>query len=644
MAEYTKEQIQQELKRRQQERKKQEEDSFSLSKAAEAFTTGAGSMGITADESQFPGYERWFRAGQGGGAGGVGGFAVGGPIGGVIGATTGAFGNVAAKELFPESPVAQTLLQLALPGSQAGLGFRSVNAPQTFGVRPKGVTGVTVDPETGIPLTAGQRSGDVNALLEEQKVAGSVRGAPIADTFKGAQAQSVDDFFSSLQKFQANSKLSTDSITQGIYKAFQDFTDKQVNLFKNTNKSNFDAAIKVAGNEKVIPANATIARIDELIAKNSNLDMPEARAIVASLEELKSKFAGRSVKTPLLTTENIPSGFSVGEFQKYAEDFGAQAYGKSKAPGTGSAVFAGVTPGASSGLIKYILGGMREDLSTAAQSGVKGAKELEAARKGFATGLEKLEEIAVKPLVKYFNQPNASALVPEQVVKKMIELPPSQKAELAAVIQDVRPDIMESLRASGLNTILDKARIGGAAAAGAPKFDIKYALDKLGSLDDAQVSWLFPTKQEKNLFKAGMNNIAQIQRKADVFDPTSAETAQKLRALEQSAGALKGPIAKYGTQAIVSLFRSLVGTADEQKLAAMMFNPNGRVLIRELAKEKPSMVVIDKAFKPISASLLATSTLSAEVKSPAERAAEQQMLDVSFQAVQDEAKRRGLIQ
>lgn len=638
MAEFTKQEIEQELARRAAAKQQEQSESFDPQMAAKALAAGTGSMGITADEKDFPGYERWFRAGAGGGAGAVGGFAVGGPVGGVIGATTGAMGNVAAKELFPESPVSQALLQLLLPGSQAGLGFRTTNVPSAKPMQ--------VNRETGIPLTGGQATGDVETLMEESRVARSVRGSPIADAFKVAQAQSVDDFFSNLQKFEANPNLSPQEVSQGIYKAFQDFTTKEYNLFKANNTKSFSDAAKAAGNAKVIPADATTARIDQLIGQYKNLDpntVPEAPNIVASLESLKKQFAGTTVKTPLMTVEKTAPGFSVSEFQKIAEDFGAQAYGKSKAPGTGSAVFAGVAPGTSSGMIKYILGGMREDLSTAAQSGAKGAKELDAARKGFAAGLDRLEEVAAKPLIKYFNKPNASALVPEEVVAKMAELKPSQKAELAFVIKEVRPDIYETIRAEGLRTVLSEARIGQAAAAGSPKFDIGFALKKLGKLDDAEVAWLFPTKEEKNLFKAGLQNLQQIQKKADVFDPDTAETAQKLRALEQSAGALKGPIAKYGTQAIVSIFRSLVGTADEQKLAAIMFNPDGRSLIRELSKDKPNINAIEKAFKPISASLLASSALSQEVESPAQRAAKQQQLNASLEAVQEEARRRGLI-
>ncbi len=183
------------------------------------------------------------------------------------------------------------------------------------------------------------------------------------------------------------------------------------------------------------------------------------------------------------------------------------------------------------------------------------------------------------------------------------------------MLRNARPEIWESLRNQGLKEILEPARIGEAAAAGAPKFDIGTALKQLGSLKDPDIQWLFPTKEEKNLFRTGLEQIQRIQRRSSFMDLDPAQFNQAARTAAEGAGALKGAVARYGVQTVVDSWRLLVGLADEQKMAYMMFNPNGRQLIRELAKPNPNL---DKIPQEAANVLVAGSVAPAATARPAD--------------------------
>jgi len=615
------EEIEAELARRRQQQKESE---FSWSKAAEAFSagaarggyavstlpalpgdiarqlagrpsdieTGAQASGIKA-EADFPGYERFFRAGEGAAPGAAFGATTGaalGPagilLGGGIGGLGGILSNVAAKELFPSSPAAQTLIGMLAPGGVAAA-----------------------------------------RLLQEEKIRRSAQAGQIASSFDAAQAASVDDFLGNIQKFSANPNLNVEQITQGIYKAYDNFATQLQNKFKATNTANFNAAKKEAGTAPIIPTNNVQQTIDRLITQYDNPEVPGMQGIVSSLRRIKEELTtsavtgGRIVDergVPLIQPETTvtPNNISLDRLQQNLSAWGDAAYkGTYTVPGKKVSEFADTSPGMVKGIARQVLGAFRDDLNEAAESGVRGAAKLKDARNSFSKNLEVLDEYASKPLVKYFDEPSASALVPEKVVSKFVTLEPSQKADAAAVLRNARPEIWESLRNQGLKEILEPARIGEAAAAGAPKFDIGTALKQLGSLKDPDIQWLFPTKEEKNLFRTGLEQIQRIQRRSSFMDLDPAQFNQAARTAAEGAGALKGAVARYGVQTVVDSWRLLVGLADEQKMAYMMFNPNGRQLIRELAKPNPNL---DKIPQEAANVLVAGSVAPAATARPAD--------------------------
>ena len=662
---------------------KREQESFSTSKAAQAFAAGAarGGYGVATlpalpgakargvaggpseiergakalgikTEADFPGYERFFRAGEGAGPGAGFGAATGaalGPIGILGGALVGGLGglisNVAAKEVFPSSPTGQMAIGLLAPSGVATARARA-------GAAPRGIETPVTKAETGITETAGQRTGAPAALMQEEKIRRSSQAGQIASAFDVAQANSVDGFLDNIQKFSANPNLNVEQITQGIYKSYDNFATQLQNKFKATNTANFNNARKEAGTASIIPTNNVQQTIDRLIAQYDNPEVPGMQAIVGSLRRIKSELTTttttggrlvdeRGVPFAEPTTMVSPNNISIDRLQQNLSAWGDAAYkGTYSVPGKKVSEFSDASPGVVKGIARQVLGAFKADLDEAADSGVRGAGTLKKARDAFSENLQVLDDYASKPLVKYFDQPSANALVAEDVVTKFVNLPATQKADAAAVLRNARPDIWESLRSQGLGQILEPARIGEAAAAGSPKFDIGTALKQLGGLKDADIQWLFPTKEEKNLFRTGLEQIQRIQRRSSFMDLDPAQFNQAARTAAEGAGALKGAIAKYGVQTVVDSWRLMVGFADEQKMAYMMFNPNGRQLIRELSKPNPNVDKIPtEAVNALVAGSLAPA-VTARPAAPQRPEAQQEQPVFSVEDLEAELRRR----
>jgi len=684
MSDFTLEELEKEASRRFKEKEASKNgDLFSAKEAARAFAYGAASAGIDITslpfipsdiiseftkekgpkageayreafkqrkESDFPGYERFFRFGEGAAPGAGFGFAAGGPVGSVVGSLGGGLANIAAKELFPESPAGQMAVQLLAPTGGALTKTRQTAIPD---VKPP-----VTDVDTGVPMTAGQRTGSPRLLAEEQRVRSSIQGSPVAQQFDKAQAQSVEDFFGNIQKTQTNKKLNDTEIVSGIVEQYDKFNKGLVNKFKAQNSTNFNTAKKLAGTSDIIPTTNVQQKIDQLIAQYDNPEIPGSQGIVNSLKKIKSELTTTETKGGLLvnekgiplipqTTTTTPNNINIDRLQQNLSAWGDAAYrGTYSIPGRNVSEFADASPGMVKGIARQVLGAFKDDLDSAANSGVRGAEALKDARNAYAQNLNVLNEFAARKLTRYFDVSSPSALVPEEVINKFIKLPPSQKAEASSILQNTRPDIWDNLRTRGLDSLLEKARVKGAAA-NEPKFDLSSFSKTLGELNDADVRWLFPSAKEQNEFKAIFKQVQKINQKGSFSDPTKGEMAQAIRAMQEGGGALAGARAKYGLQFLVDAARSVIGTADTQKLSYLMFTPNGKQFILEASKQKPNVSKLGSLLDSFYAGTAASALTAKEVPTATERLSvgesrEDQSSFFTLEALQEEALRRGI--
>lgn len=596
-------------------------------------------------EADFKGYENYFRAGEG--------FATGAPFGlfaglpgGVIAGTAGGITNIIGKELFPKSPIAQSIISMISPGASMLLKARGMNVPKDISP--------VVDPETGVMETKGTATKDPEKMFEENKMRTTLQGKPMATSFDIAQASSMDDFMSRIQSFTDNEKLTPKTITQGIYKAHKDYSLKLTNEFKNNSKINFNRAKAIAGNNDIIPTDNTQQTIDSLINQYSNIEVPGVQSIVNNLKTIKKELT--DVKTEKIEGRIVDEKGNLiiqprTIIQKEAKNINLErlkqnisAWGEAAYKGTYKGLEDNLSPGQVKGIARRILNGFKKDLDSAANLNIPGARELKEARTNYANDLKKLEEYFDKPLVKYFDKPSAESLVPEEVINRFNIYPPTQRAELIQVLENSgRQDIIQSLRKQAFDNIMSGARSTIKASEDAPSFNFSKALSSFDQVDKDKIKWLFPTKQEENQFKASIKQMQRIQANSKFTDPDAQLMRQGGQVLEEGSGALAGAKAKYGVQFLIDGLRLVVSSKNPEKLSMLMFHPSGKKIIQEISKDKPNLNTISKLYDNYNLGAVGAGVTAAkEVPSPREQLIDSQPIETDFtlKELEEELRRR----
>lgn len=513
-----------------------------------------------------------------------------GPVVGTVATGTagliGGLSNVAGKYLFPESPTGQLAVGF-LPGLFSGIAARvRRNVPET------GTPSVSAD--TGIPMTAGQRTGSEAALRQEKAVSVSEGGAPIFKQFNLNQANTAEDFATKIQQFSANPNLTATDINKGVIDAVNYQNNRLVNRFRAQNKVNFGEAKKVAGNEPIFGTDNLNTTLDNQIALYSSDKMPaELRAIADKLRDLKSSMTKQAEPSLILGPDGQPAvvipeqtqKLTIDELQKNLESWGKAAKsGEYSMPGGTDNIFKGVAPGTVKNIARQVLNGFKDDLDVAVSSGVKGAKELQKARDQFRDGLRELDAYAETPFVKYFMKDNPSALDATESVQRLAQATPTERLVMLNILGNSRPDIIASLRKTQMDELV-------AASKGNPEAllsSLRTVINQKSQQGSVGLNdFFFPTKAEQAQAKVLIRDLENITRKP----MGAAESIQaQVQGITTEAAAVTGgwTIGK-AVSAIQDTVNLVSGAASSsEKLAWMMTNPQGREMLRYLANQKVS--------------------------------------------------------
>lgn len=513
---------------------------------------------------------------------------LGGPVVGTIAvggaALIGGLSNLAAKGLFPESPTGQILVGI-LPGL-FGAGANAVrrNVPAT--------AKATVSEDTGIPMTGGQRTGSERILRTEDGVARSEGGAPIFQRFGLAQADSAEDFASKIQQFSANKNLTATDINKGVIDAVNYQNNRIVNKFRAKNRVNFSAAEKASGNERIFETNGLNKTLDDQIAYYSAEGMPiELRQVADQLKSLKGQMTKQAQPSVILGADGQPASvapaqaqkLTVAELQKNLESWGKAAKtGEFSMPGGTDNVFKGIAPGTVKGIARKVLNGFRDDLDTAVQNNVSGAKELSKARDDFRDGLKQLDSYAETPFIKKFMKDNPSALDPTETVQYLTQATPTERVVMLNLLESNRPDIVSSLRNRTMQQVLDNAN-GDTAKLLANLKAITVQKSEAGSL--GLNDFLFKTPGEKAQVKVLIRDLESITKKP--VGPAESLQSQIQGTTTEVAAVGGGWTVGKAVSAIQDTLNMVSGSAaSSEKLAWMMTNPQGRSMLRYLADQK----------------------------------------------------------
>jgi hypothetical protein len=493
--------------------------------------------------------------------------------GGLLGGVT----NVAAKYYAPESPVAQTLFGL-LPAGVAGL----ANIARTRVPKVPAAGELT---ETGMTATAGQRTGSQGLLRAEANVASTAEGQPIFKQAGLANVASAEDFANKIQNFSKNPNLTITDIAKGTADAIDYQNNRVLNQFRVDNRRAFGAAQKEAGDAQIFDTKKVNEVLDENISKYSTEGQPlDLQAFANQLKKVKSNLSKEAEATTLLDAQGNPMvlkgepqtvKLTVDELQKNLESWGKAA--KTGQFSSGGVSLGDISPGTIKKLSRDVLNAFRSDLDAANVQGVPGADKLVAAREQYKKGLQTVTDFQEQSLVKFFGDTKD----PTAVVERLQNASPTERVTMFQVLQNSRPEILDSLRSRALGTVIEQS--GG----DLPKLftslkDIAKQKSEAGAINTND--FLFQTPAEKAKVNTLIRDLETVTRKVEIpKEPVSALS----RNTGEAAGVGLGYKARLATNFAQDAWDSISGAVSSpEKLAWMMTNPQGQTLIREAARLK----------------------------------------------------------
>lgn len=586
-------------------------------------------------ETSFPGQETAYRLGEGFAPGFMAGSAVGGPVVGLGAGTVAGLANVGAKALFPESPFLQTAVNL-VPGLFSGL------RTTMRGAVPAGPA-MSIDPETGAPLSPGQLSGSARQLLREEEVRRDMRAAETVANFDRAQTAFIENYATNLQNI--TNKLPPEEAKKVIQEGFERYNKTLLNNFKASNRTAFNEAKAIKGD--VIPTGNVQRTIDQLLLQyGENLEVGENRAIVENLRRIqeymltpKSSQILSQTGQPFFSTAG--DKISVERLQQNLASLGEMAYTGRFQTGRAFEAFSpnNVSPGMSKGIAASILNAFQKDLDAAASSNIPGAELLKRARGQYSAGLEALNKSRSDYANQYFLRKDMNKTTPEDLLTDISRFNSSERVALANIMKQDYPKVYDNTRSLALSNILEKYRKGNG-------FDVSrlYKDDPFSGSN----SWIFTGTNEQNKVKSLVNLLDSVERKTKTRNMSQEEFNTAVKTASEVAGGFFGAVGKYGTQAAINSMRLLVSQAasNNEKLALLFFTPNGQQAIAELAKPRPNLNKIPKSLvDSIIAGGVGAATQSRDVsKFKEEQRQEEQKFEWTPEEIEEELRRRGALQ
>ncbi len=570
---------------------------------------------------------------------------------GVAGST-----GMLAQAVAPDSPLAQFAIQSAPYAGKAAYQSvqRAVNAPTGMFPSP-GRVDELLSVGRMTPGELGQSRAQLATEARVEAAPGSGQ-APIA--FRQGQALDVEGFLTNLFERSAGGPVTparAQATTESVVGAFNNFGKALSSKLRSDARRDFGAAkggeidttpvieaakaqlAKIAPEE---PGFATLKQsLDRIIEQ---YEIPGTPATTTPSSILGPTGAPASVSITPAVPASVQK-IDTKRLQSNLAVWGDAAYSGKADFGKGN-IFEGVAPGKAKGIALSILQGFRQSLDDAIDKGVPGAEQLVQARNNFRDNILRIEEFANRPLTRAFDVGNVSELVPENVVKKLKELPASQQAVLIDVMQN-SPDgsvqaVLDTVRRSRMDEVLSKAQVKGGAATD-PTFSIQQALKGLQSNGD--LAALFPAAKDLQDAKLALQFMQQVLAKEGAAGGAGGGGVAYAATRTAGGTSATGLIASE----LLSLVRSTL--ASPAALSKLLFEGDNRALLTDLAKKKTTA---EKAFENIKTlgknvgilGVRGGPALSTGAPEMPEAAAAPASSEVSAQDLEAEMKRRGLIE
>lgn len=557
--------------------------------------------------------------------------------------------GMTAQSVAPDSMLTQLAIQ-SLPYAAKGSYLsaqRAINAPEG----PFPSTAETQDLLRVGRMTPGELSQNRPQLATEARVenAASSGQAPIA--FRQGQALDVESFLTNLFQRSAGAPVDAaraQSTTQSVLDSFQNFGKALSGKLRSDANRDFGAAKNSGGLIDTTPVVDSAKRSLSGIAPEE----PGFASLKQALDRIVDEYSipGQPATTTPSTilgptgqpatvtvTPAVPDSIRKIDIKRLQDNlavWGDAAYSGKADFGKGN-IFEGVAVGKAKGISLSILQGFRQSLDDAIGANVPGADKLVKARDNFRDNIKRIEEFSNRPLTKYFDVADVTALVPEKVITKLKNEPPSQQAILIDVMQrspngDVAA-VLETVRRSRMDDILAKGQ-------GPDIQKLSRALQSNGDLAP-----LFPRPQDLQDAQLAVKFMQQVLAKE------SAASAGGGGSTAYAAARVAGGSSATGL--IASEFASLVNStlSSPAALSKMLFEPNNRKLLLDLAKKKTTIGKASEALQTLTKNIGVIAARGGPAldvgrpESPGEGVAPEQA-PADAQQLEAEMRRRGLIE
>lgn len=479
------------------------------------------------------------------------------------------------------------------------------------------------------PMTPGELTGSRRQLAVESRVAASPRAENVP-AFRQAQAVSTESYLDNLFKRSAQTSMNPDELTTSVVNSFQNYGKSLSSTLRSDAAKDFNAAKKAGGTVDTSPILDTVQqRLNAIPAETPGMD-----GLRSSLSRILDEYAIPAVPEQVTPSAIVGAGgepvavsvtpgspaqarrIDIDRLQKNLSAWGEAAYSGKADFGKGN-IFEGVAPGQAKGIALDVLKGFKQSLDNAIDDGIPGAEQLKGARDKFSANIQKIDEFSNRPLVKAFDVERASDLVPEQVLTKLKNAPPSQRAVLLEVLGN-NPEasqVLDTIRRAKFDEVLTKSRIPGAAE-NAPDFNIQAALSELGK-KEGEFDFLFPKKADKNDAVLVMKYMSKVLQNEGAGAPSGLAGGAAYMGTKAAGGSTQAANASKG---LFDAVRDVIN--NPVSFSEVLFNPESKAALLELAKKKSTPEKMLDATKKILqvggiATLRGTPMLSIE-KAPSE--------------------------
>lgn len=466
---------------------------------------------------------------------------------------------------------------------------------------------------TGIPMTAGARSGNKLVLGMENTAR---QYGPTADQVQQTDVRIANAAIDRVNKLADDIvKQKSDPATLG--KKIEDTVKNSVtyldNLRDTTAKADYGKVREIAGNQPVIRFDNFVSELRKIIDENVNVAGADAQKVVAQARAALAKVTEgggdgvRKITTPTGKTIKLYGDPTPSTIEGTIDDAMRSRSFYGKAARGGANVFDDIAPDLNRNIASRLFGAITRDFDSSAEVSSGALKEaFSRANQNYKQFSQSLEYIQKSTLGKLVGDDLVDAAISgarittksgEEILRKVMGADPSIRQQVMTDLGRFNPELTKEIRANVLRDALEKGMSIPPSAKGAGQVPISFNKfitaigGEKGSFETQLKSYGFNSKEIVDI----KDTVAAMMRSGDRTGYNFSNTNVQNQAMEfagamgdAAMGNVRGAISK-----VVSIGGKFIGA---KKFADAMASAEGRAALRTVANPKASPQAIAAAF------------------------------------------------